>query len=397
MTNRSSAETVTRCARLLDGVLPRPLLDVLFDTGTDAQSNLRDTTFAQPALFAVEMGLARLWQSWGIEPDVVLGHSVGQYAAACVAGTFGLEEGVRLIAERGRLFGQLPVGGRMLAVSSPIATGSRRALRNTPRVGRRLQRRQHGPVGAHTTIWRMRHNKLSRSRNPLRLAGYQSCVPLRAARPRAGRIRSIRRRISSTRSPQLALVCNRTGKVLARQTCMDAQYWRRHAREPVRFADSVGTLAERRCAVLMELGPQPILTAAAMRTWPESAPPPQAIASLRRDADAQRCFTEALATAYVTGHRLDFASHRRRPRKSLDLPTYPFQRRAYWFPTTRPQLPSGPAGLADQSAPAPATGDWLTGMPAEEQLDRITELIRSELGVALRVSAEDIEPGAEFM
>jgi acyl transferase domain-containing protein len=198
-------------------------------------------------------------------------------------------------------------------------------------------------------------------------------------------------------SPQLTLVCNRAGKVLARQTRMDAQYWRRHAREPVRFADSVGTLAERGCAVLMELGPQPILTAAAMRTWPESVPQPQAIASLRRDADAQRCFTEALATAYVTGHRLDFASHRRRPRQSLDLPTYPFQRRAYWFPTTRTQLPSGPAPAA-QPAPLQArTGDWLTGVPAEEQLNRITELIRSELGVALRVSAEDIEPDAEFM
>ena len=77
---------------------------------------LRDTTFAQPALFAVEMALARLWQSWGIEPDVVLGHSVGQYAAACVAGVFDIDDGARLIAERGRLFGRLPAGGRMMAI-----------------------------------------------------------------------------------------------------------------------------------------------------------------------------------------------------------------------------------------------------------------------------------------
>ena len=77
---------------------------------------MRHTSFAQPALFAVEMGLARLWQSWGIEPDVVLGHSVGQYAAACVAGVFSLEDGARLMAERGRLFGNLPEGGRMVAV-----------------------------------------------------------------------------------------------------------------------------------------------------------------------------------------------------------------------------------------------------------------------------------------
>ncbi len=77
---------------------------------------MRHTSFAQPAIFAVEMGLARLWQSWGIEPDVVLGHSVGQYAAACVAGVFSLEDGARLMAERGRMFGSLPEGGRMVAV-----------------------------------------------------------------------------------------------------------------------------------------------------------------------------------------------------------------------------------------------------------------------------------------
>ena len=111
------AETVTRCADAVNDILPRPLLEVLFATTSgETGETLRHTSFAQPALFAVEMGLARLWQSWGIEPDVVLGHSVGQYAAACVAGVFSLEDGARLMAERGRLFGSLPEGGRMVAV-----------------------------------------------------------------------------------------------------------------------------------------------------------------------------------------------------------------------------------------------------------------------------------------
>ncbi|MGH3553774.1 MAG: type I polyketide synthase, partial [Mycobacterium sp.] len=110
------AETVTRCADAVNETLPHPLLDVLFATDRDVAETLRHTSFAQPALFAVEMGLARLWQSWGVEPDVVLGHSVGQYAAACVAGVFSLEDGARLMAERGRLFGSLPEGGRMVAV-----------------------------------------------------------------------------------------------------------------------------------------------------------------------------------------------------------------------------------------------------------------------------------------
>ena len=114
------AETVKRCADAVSEILPQPLLEVIFatdrETGGKAGETLKHTSFAQPALFAIEMGLARLWQSWGVEPDVVLGHSVGQYAAACVAGVFSLEDGVRLMAERGRLFGSLPAGGRMVAV-----------------------------------------------------------------------------------------------------------------------------------------------------------------------------------------------------------------------------------------------------------------------------------------
>jgi acyl transferase domain-containing protein len=87
------ADTVRRCAEAVDPILPRPLLDVLLSTDRETAETLRHTSFAQPAIFAVEMGLARLWQSWGIEPDVVLGHSVGQYAAACVAGVLTLEDG----------------------------------------------------------------------------------------------------------------------------------------------------------------------------------------------------------------------------------------------------------------------------------------------------------------
>ncbi len=114
------ADTMNRCAEAVAEVLEKPLLGIIFDDGLRLRGRwgrtLQQTRYAQPAIFAVEMGLARLWQSWGFEPDVVLGHSVGQYAAACVAGVFSLEDGARLLAERGRLFGDLPGGGRMAAI-----------------------------------------------------------------------------------------------------------------------------------------------------------------------------------------------------------------------------------------------------------------------------------------
>ena len=105
-------EVLDRCAELLGGQLERPLLEALFER----DALLADTRYAQPALFAVELALARLWQSWGIEPDVVVGHSVGEYAAACVAGVFELEQGLRLIAERGVRMGQVSARGAMGAV-----------------------------------------------------------------------------------------------------------------------------------------------------------------------------------------------------------------------------------------------------------------------------------------
>ncbi|MEX7474229.1 type I polyketide synthase, partial [Mycobacterium adipatum] len=109
------AETVRRCADAVAGILEQPLLEVIYDS-VDGEETLRQTRHTQPAIFAVEMGLARLWESWGYEPDVVVGHSVGQYSAACVAGVFSLQDGARLLAERGRLFGDLPAGGRMAAI-----------------------------------------------------------------------------------------------------------------------------------------------------------------------------------------------------------------------------------------------------------------------------------------
>ena len=134
--------------------------------------------------------------------------------------------------------------------------------------------------------------------------------------------------------PTLPLVCNRTGAVLTAETPLDAQYWRRHSRQPVQFAESVRTVAALGCSVVMEIGPQPILTAAALQVWPESSAAPRAIVSLRKGADARRQIAEALAATYIAGHRPEFAALHHRPRRRLELPTYPFQRRRFWPKTS---------------------------------------------------------------
>ena len=338
------AETLTRCAAAVAGVLEKPLLDVIFGLdGPDDEETLRQTSYAQPALFAVEMSLARLWQSWGFEPDVVLGHSVGQYSAACVADVFSIEDGMRLMAERGRLFGSLPAGGRMVAAFTDAArvegltddfpTLSVAAYNGANTVLSGPARELERAVAALTADG-VRCDWLDTSH------AFHSAL----LDPILDEFQSFADRFSFV-SPQRVLVCNRTGAPLGRSVKLDGAYWRRHARQPVEFAKSVRTLADLGCKVLLEVGPQPVLTAAAMRAWPDPATAPRAIASLRRNTPDHRQMNEAIADAYVLGHLPDFDAVRQEPGRKIDLPTYPFQHRQYWFrePRVRPSERARPA------------------------------------------------------
>jgi acyl transferase domain-containing protein/NADPH:quinone reductase-like Zn-dependent oxidoreductase/acyl carrier protein len=322
------AHTVKRCAEAIDGLLPRPLLEVLFDTDSDDGEALRHTSFAQPALFAIEMGLARLWQSWGIEPDVVLGHSVGQYAAACAAGVFSLEDGARLMAERGRLFGNLPEGGRMVAVFAD-AQQVERVADEFARVSVAAYNGRNTVLSGPAADLEEIVAKLSGDEIRCTWLDTSHAFHSELLEPALDEFESYAKGFDFA-VPTLPLVCNRTGAVLTAETPLDAQYWRRHSRQPVQFAESVRTAAQLGCSVLMEIGPQPILTGAATQVWPESSAAPRAVASLRKGAEARHQIAEALAAVYVAGHRLEFAALPHRPRRGLELPTYPFQRRRFW-------------------------------------------------------------------
>ncbi|OMC04438.1 polyketide synthase [Mycobacterium sp. NS-7484] len=322
------AETVSRCAEAVADILPKPLLEVMFATGGEAAETLRHTSYAQPALFAVEMGLARLWQSWGIQPDVVLGHSVGQYAAACVAGVFSLEDGARLMAHRGRLFGSLPEGGRMVAVFTDP--------KQVEQISGEFPRVSVGAYNGPNTVLSGPGEDLEKAVARFEEEGIR-CTWLQTSHafhselldPVLDEFESFAAQVQYA-APTLPLVCNRTGAVLTAQTVIDAQYWRRHSRQPVQFSESVRTVAALGCSVLMEIGPQPVLTGAAVQVWPEHLPAPRAIVSLRKGVDDRRQIADALAAAYVGGHRPDFAAVHGGPGRRVELPTYPFQRRRFW-------------------------------------------------------------------
>ena len=338
------AETVKRCADAVSDLLPEPLLEVIFstdrETGGKAGERLKHTSFAQPALFAIEMGLARLWQSWGIEPDVVLGHSVGQYAAACVAGVFSLEDGVRLMAERGRLFGSLPAGGRMVAVFADPKL--------VEQVAGEFPKVSVGAYNGPNTVLSGPGEDLEQAVAKFSEDGVR-CTWLETSHafhsellePVLSEFETFASQLEFA-TPTLPLVCNRTGSILTAETPLDAQYWRRHSRQPVQFAESVRTVAALGCSVLMEIGPQPVLTGAAVQVWPEHLAAPRAIVSLRKGVADRRQIADALANAYVSGHRPTFEALHQQHGLRLELPTYPFQRRRFW-PKSSAITVDGPA------------------------------------------------------
>ena len=242
---------------------------------------------------------------------------------------FGLEDGALLLAERGRLFGSLPAGGRMAAVFAPAE-----------RVESLTDEYPSLSVAAYNganTVLSGPAQDLDRAVEVLTADGVR-CDVLDTSHafhsalldPVLDEFESYANRFEFA-SPRRTLVCNRTGAALGKSAKLDGAYWRRHARQPVEFAKSVRTLADLHCTMLLEVGPQPVLTAAALRAWPDPATAPRAIPSLRRNIADHRQITEALANAYIVGHLPHFDALQQGPARKLDLPTYPFQHRQFWF------------------------------------------------------------------
>ena len=328
------AETLNRCAAAVADVLEKPLLEVIFDADSpDSEETLRQTSYAQPALFAVEMGLARLWQSWGFEPAVVLGHSVGQYSAACVAGVFSIEDGAKLMAERGRLFGSLPAGGRMVA----IFAGAERVEGFTDEFPTLSVAAYNGA----NTVLSGPAKDLEQVVARLQADGVR-CDWLETSHafhsalldPILDEFESYADQFTYA-SPDLILVDNRTGAAIGRSQKLDGNYWRRHARQPVEFAKSVKTLSD---LELQGAAGNRAATGSYRRSSAGMARPGHHAAGDRVIAEEHRRPPpdhRSPSRRLRLGQLPDFGALRRHAARKLDLPTYPFQHRQYWYKEKR--------------------------------------------------------------
>ena len=321
-------DAIDRCEAQLQPLRQESLTEVLFENET----RIHNTHWTQPAIFAVQMGLAQLLQHWELKPDVVLGHSVGQYAAACVAGIMSWEDGLRLISERGRLIGELPAGGKMMAVFAPLDIVTKQ-IETAADVSLAALNGTHVVVsGTELAIGEL-ESRFSEQSVRTKLLQTSHAFHSSLMEPALEPFQKFADGI--TFSPaQLPLICNVSGKPLTVDQTLDGEYWARHIREAVRFSTGIEAAAELGCEVILELGPQSVLTRMATANW--KRPAGSLISCLQKDADDVESILKAVGQLYVQGSTPDFAAIHddqsgQTPRRIL-LPTYPFERRRFWGP-----------------------------------------------------------------
>jgi acyl transferase domain-containing protein len=308
----------------------RALLHPCTADPTAADGQLEQTAIAQPAIFAVEYALAQLWMHWGVRPEAMLGHSIGEYVAASLAGVFSLDDALTLVAMRGRLMQSMPPGA-MLAVSMPER--SVRLLLDGPlslaAINMTDQCVISGPAAAidrAAALLGERGVATARLRTSHAFHSSMMDQVLEAFAEAVGRV--------ALKAPSIPFVSNLSGDWITAAQATDPHYWARHLRSTVRFADGLDRVLEEPGSILIEIGPGSTLTSFARR-HPKRARDMVLVESLpgaRARTDDERHLLDALAQAWAAGVPVDWpAFYRAERRARVSLPTYPFERKRYWI------------------------------------------------------------------
>jgi acyl transferase domain-containing protein/acyl carrier protein len=348
--------TLEQCDEQLRPYLGQSLLTVLYGEGEQSAKLLDETAYTQPALFSLEVALASVWRSWGVEPALVLGHSVGEYAAACVAGMMRLSDGLRLVTERGRRMQELPAEGAMAAVLagesqvrqalSPWPEQVEIAGLNSPEETMLTGGRE----AIEQALVRLSERGLRTRRIEVSHAFHSAQVE-----PMLEQFEQLASQVSYQRGTAV-LVSNVSGGRIEAEGGLSGGYWRRQARGAVRFAQGMATLVEEGCELFVEVGPGTTLLGLGRQsvglevgTW---------AASLRKGRRDWQQMLESAGVLYTRGVEVDLgqleAPHARRKQA---LPTYPFERERHWVPTRAARVPraASPSG----ASPHPLLGQRL--------------------------------------
>ena len=390
--------TLDRCDAILQPILGASIIPLMYPeqaggrdeeqtTSQIRKAKIDDTAYTQPLLFALEYALAELWRTWGVEPDVVAGHSLGEYVAACVAGVFTLEDGLKLVAERGRLMADLAQNGAMAAIFAPA---TQVATLIQPYSERLAIAALNGPANtviageqtAVAAVLSVCEEQTIKARRLLVSHAFHSPLmkPMLAAFDRAAQQVSFL-------PPQIPLISNVTGQFFAPDTIPNAEYWRQHTLAPVNFAASIATLLAHEYTLFVEIGPKPVLGVLGQQINEVA----QWLPSLTTDQADWEVLLNTLAILYTHGVACDWLGFDRDyPRCRAGLPTYPFQRQHYWIPESE-------TSMIDQ----PPTSIQLHASARQQQLVQDVHLLLANIfklePTELSITATLLEVGADSL
>ncbi|MEP6914510.1 MAG: amino acid adenylation domain-containing protein [Acidobacteriota bacterium] len=384
------------------------LRDVLLPADPDldrAAALLERTDTTQPALFVTEYALARLWMSWGVRPEAMIGHSLGEYIAACLAGVFSLEDALDLVVTRGRLIAALPAGAMLsVDISASDLAGLAPEVAIAAVNGANLSVASGAPGAIDALAERLR----TAGHLPRRLRtshAFHSAMMDPASRALGDHLAGIR-----LNAPRIPFVSNVTGTWITDAEATSPAYWARHLRETVRFDDGLATLLSAPGRLLIEVGPGRTLTTLASRHAART-PAQVVVASLPDVRDdrltALDSMLAALGASWRAGVRPEWnAFYADEIRRKVVLPTYPFERRRYWIDARRPDRAAQPltAQPIDQWFSVPSWRRAPLAAPTATARGRWLVLVDGtgfgdSVAAELRASAADVatvRPGARF-
>jgi acyl transferase domain-containing protein/acyl carrier protein len=333
---RAFRERVDECCEILKFHLQFDLREILYESEREsakAAGRLRETSITQPALFVTEYALAHLWMSWGVRPGSMIGHSIGEYVAACLAGVFTLEDALMLVAARGRLMQAMP-SGSMMAV--PLAETELRALIDDELSDGKLSLAAvNSPSscvvsGCDEMLFRLEETMTSKGLEFRRLVtshAFHSAMMEPALAPFVELVSRFR-----LSAPRIPFMSNLTGRKITEQEATDPNYWAQHMRQTVRFADGIGELLQEEKLILLEVGPGSALSSLA-KQHPAKSAGHIMLSSLPHPADRISEFCHLLGTlgkVWLAGKNFSFGFYANERRRRLPLPTYPFERQRFW-------------------------------------------------------------------
>lgn len=363
-------DQVDTCAQQLEPLLGQDLRQILFPTTPQTTaSQLAETWITQPALFTIEYALARLWQRWGVSPTAMIGHSIGEYVAACLAGVFTLEDGLKLVAARGRLMQSIAPGGMLMValpekeihtlLTSPFSLSQDVSIAAINEPGQCVVA---GPIAAIEALTRQCNEQDVPCRRLHTSHAFHSPMMASIQNTFIETVKHI-----TLNPPQLPYVSNVTGTWITSTAAVDPNYWGQHLRQTVQFAAGVRTLATETSAIWVEVGPGHTLSTLVRRQTEKTA-----VSSMPHPQETRSGLAILLRAAghlWLHGQPINWAQTHTLPRKRLSLPTYPFTRQRYWLdilPETQPMLASN-QDLAPQLVAERPLHDWFT-LPSWKRL-----------------------------